>query len=60
MLCVRAPKLEKQLKELAQVTGKTKSHFVRTALEGYLREQEEMQLCLPCLNLKEEEQAISM
>ena len=41
MLCVRAPKLEKRLIKLAKITGKTKSYYVRTALEIYLNEQQE-------------------
>lgn len=36
MLCVRAPHLEKQLVELVRLTGKTKSHYVRAALQAFL------------------------
>ncbi|MFI4938459.1 MAG: hypothetical protein ACHQJ6_08140 [Candidatus Berkiellales bacterium] len=40
MLCVRAPELEKRLNQLAALTGRTKSHFVRVALETYFSKQE--------------------
>ena len=36
MLCVRAPELEIRLTILAKLSGKTKSHYVREALEHYL------------------------
>lgn len=39
MLCVRAPLLERRLVRLAKKTGKTKSYFVRTALELFLHVQ---------------------
>lgn len=59
MLCVRAPKLEKQLNELTQTTGKTKSYYVRMALEWYLNDHKStMQATFPCFI--EEENAISI
>lgn len=36
MLCVRAPQLEKRLVHLVQLTGETKSHYVRVALQALL------------------------
>jgi predicted DNA-binding protein len=36
MINVRASVLEARLKELARITGKSKSHFVRVALQAYL------------------------
>ncbi len=45
MLCVRAPLFEKRLEQLSKATGKTKSYFVRSALEllfgGIIEEKEE-------------------
>jgi predicted DNA-binding protein len=38
MLCVRAPVLEKHLVRLCQATGKTKSHYMRLALETLFSE----------------------
>lgn len=38
MLCVRAPSLEEHLARLSQVTGKTKSHYMRLALERLFAE----------------------
>lgn len=38
MLCVRAPVLEKHLNRLSQATGKTKSHYMRLALETFFSE----------------------
>lgn len=38
MLCVRAPSLERRLIILARLTGKTKSHYVRLALEALFEE----------------------
>lgn len=38
MLCVRAPSLEKHLARLSQITGKTKSHYMRLALEALFTE----------------------
>lgn len=40
MICVRAPNLETRLEALTKATGKTKSSFVRAALEIFLPEQE--------------------
>lgn len=38
MLCVRAPSLEEYLTRLSQTTGKTKSHYMRLALEKLFAE----------------------
>lgn len=38
MLCVRAPVLEKRLLDLSNVTGKSKSHYVRLAILMFLEQ----------------------
>lgn len=46
MINVRAPDLEKRLNNLVAVTGKTKSYYVKQALENFLEEQEEAEIAL--------------
>ena len=52
MINVRAPEIEKRLEKLAQITGRTKSYYVKAALESFLNEQEEIQLALQRLQEK--------
>ena len=45
MLAIRLPEdLDKRLTELAERTGRTKSHYVRAALEEYLDDLEDHHL----------------
>lgn len=48
MLCVRAPAFEDRLIFLAQRTGKSKSYYVRLALQILFREMDSSELPLDC------------
>lgn len=51
MLCVRAPIFEKRLITLSQLTGKTKSHYVRLALQALFNEMGPIDEMNPTLSL---------
>jgi RHH-type rel operon transcriptional repressor/antitoxin RelB len=52
MINVRVPELEERLDKLAELTGRTKSYYVKQALQAFLDEQEEAQLALKRLQDK--------
>jgi len=67
MINVRAPLLESRLDNLAKTTGRTKSHYVKAALEAFLDEQEEIQIALqrlqdklPGMSLEEMEKKLGL
>lgn len=60
MLAVRLdPETEKKLNRLAHETGRSKSHYVRQAIESYLEEREEYLLALAVLERDESRKPIA-
>ena len=54
MLAVRLdPAMEKRLERLAHETGRSKSYYVKQAIESLLEEQEDYLLALAALERKE-------
>ena len=67
MINVRAPELESRLDNLSKKTGRTKSYYVKAALESFLDEQEEVQIAmkriedkLPGISLEEMEKRLGL
>ncbi|MBX3142530.1 MAG: ribbon-helix-helix protein, CopG family [Trueperaceae bacterium] len=54
MLTVRLdPDLEAQLNELSETTGRSKSHYVRQALQEFLEDREDYLLAIAALERNE-------
>lgn len=60
MITVRLdPEMEERLKRLAQETGRSKSYYVKQAIENYLEEKEDYLLALAVLEKDEPRKSIT-